>query len=80
MPSLEDILSLKIFAAKRKTCQACGAEFDCAMLSGRCWCGEVKLNREQASDLKSRYSDCLCPNCLNEAARNGAPSSFDQLP
>jgi hypothetical protein len=45
-------------------CEACGAPFTCgAKLSG-CWCSEIKLSDETRSDLKSRYSNCLCRECL----------------
>ncbi len=59
----------EIFKAKQKTCEACGAQFECASLSKPCWCGKVKLNPPALAELKSRYADCLCPHCLNEAAR-----------
>ena len=58
----------EIFRAKQKECEACGAHFECASLSKHCWCGKVKLNPVALAELKSLYTDCLCPNCLNEAA------------
>jgi len=62
----------EIFRAKQKKCEACGANFECASLSKPCWCGKVNLNQTALAELKSRYADCLCPNCLNEAAKKAS--------
>jgi hypothetical protein len=49
-------------------CEACGGPFTCgAKLSG-CWCSEIKLSDETRSELKSRYSSCLCRQCLEKVA------------
>ncbi|MGO8816073.1 MAG: cysteine-rich CWC family protein [Terriglobia bacterium] len=65
----------EIFRAKQKECPACGAHFECASLSKPCWCREVKLTHIALAGLKSRYTDCLCPNCLNEAAKKGSSAA-----
>jgi len=45
-------------------CEACGNEFTCgAKLSG-CWCAEIELTDQIRAELRSRYSGCLCRNCL----------------
>jgi hypothetical protein len=45
-------------------CEACGGSFTCgAKLSG-CWCSEIKLSDETRAELRSRYSGCLCRECL----------------
>lgn len=45
-------------------CDSCGNKFTCgASLSG-CWCSEIKLTDEARAELKKRYSDCLCRECL----------------
>lgn len=49
-------------------CEACGGPLTCgAQLSG-CWCSEIKLSDETRAELKSRYSNCLCRECLEKAA------------
>jgi hypothetical protein len=45
-------------------CEACGGPFICgAKLSG-CWCAEIQLSDETRAELKARYNNCLCRECL----------------
>ncbi|MGH9592784.1 MAG: cysteine-rich CWC family protein, partial [Bryobacteraceae bacterium] len=53
---------------KTKVCGACGAEFSCTRMVGPCWCEDVKIGAATLADLRARFSDCLCPNCLRAAA------------
>lgn len=53
--------------AKEKRCEKCGAAFDCGGLFG-CWCRDVKLDLKTLTELKERYDDCLCPQCLQALA------------
>ena len=62
--------ALNQLAPKQKTCDACGTNFPCFTPLGPCWCEDVKLSREMLADLRARYQDCLCPDCLNAAAEN----------
>jgi hypothetical protein len=55
-------------APKQKVCEKCGAKFDCYSPCGPCWCDDVKLKPEALAELRSRYNDCLCPNCLKATA------------
>jgi hypothetical protein len=57
-------------AARRLTCERCGAAFECGRDSEHgCWCaGEsfrlpMPLPQEAGS-----FSDCLCPSCLRKVA------------
>lgn len=59
--------------AREKRCQKCGRGFDCGGLFG-CWCRDVKLDKAALTALREQYSDCLCPDCLKQAAN---PSSLD---
>lgn len=54
-------------------CGLCGTRFECAGLSllDRCWCSEVKIPEEALEKLSTEASDCVCPACLNAAARTG---------
>jgi len=57
------------------TCEACGNAFTCgASLSG-CWCAEISLSDELRTELKSRYRDCLCRDCLERFAQTAHPNS-----
>jgi len=47
-------------------CSGCGTEFTCAQ-SGRCWCADESFRLPMPTD----GSDCLCPDCLRQAARQG---------
>jgi hypothetical protein len=49
----------------QKTCQGCGAEFECGTLC--CWCGEIKVDATVRQELKQKFTDCLCRACLEEA-------------
>ena len=49
-------------------CETCGGPFTCgAKLSG-CWCSEISLSDEARAELKARYRNCLCRECLQKAA------------
>jgi hypothetical protein len=61
-----------IFRAKQKTCEECAAQFECASLAKPCWCRKVELSADALAALKSLYTDCLCPDCLNKVARKTA--------
>lgn len=60
---------LGAFKAKKKTCEACATQFECGSLAKPCWCRKVKLSADTLAALRSRYSDCLCPECLNKTAK-----------
>jgi len=50
------------------TCEACGNQFTCGATLTGCWCSEIKLSDEQRAELKGRYRNCLCRECLLVAA------------
>ena len=49
-------------AAQRKTCSACGDTFPC--LPGGCWCAALRLSPTTLRELRAKYDNCLCPDCL----------------
>ena len=55
---------------KEKRCESCGATFECSGL-WFCWCRHVKVDDETRRDLRARFTDCLCPRCLERAAQAG---------
>jgi len=48
------------------TCEACGNDFTCGASLKGCWCAEITLSGEDRAELKARYSDCLCRQCLEK--------------
>jgi hypothetical protein len=48
-----------------KVCAKCGASFTCSH-SADCWCMSYIIPPEKLKELKEKYSDCLCPDCLKE--------------
>jgi hypothetical protein len=54
---------------RRLICAGCGVEFACTM-DGDCWCAAEPVSLPMPSDAL----DCLCPECLREAAEASRPS------
>lgn len=52
------------------TCESCGNEFVCGATLKGCWCMNLQLTDEAREELKSKYNDCLCQNCLEKYASN----------
>ena len=50
---------------KQKRCEACGNEFSCGASVFGCWCSEIELTDETRTELRARYHDCLCRDCLS---------------
>jgi hypothetical protein len=55
--------------SERKTCQRCGAGFECR--SENCWCNDVNVSPATLKWLERSYTGCLCPACLAEFATAG---------
>jgi hypothetical protein len=48
-----------------KNCPRCHEEFECKLGSvSLCQCYSVRLTVEESDFISSRFSDCLCANCL----------------
>ena len=58
-------------------CESCGNEFVCGATIRGCWCTEVKLTDEARGDLRSKFNNCLCRDCLEKQA---APSMLVRFP
>jgi hypothetical protein len=55
--------------AEIKTCESCGEPFGCGAKLDGCWCVDVELAPAIANDLMAKYTDCLCPKCLEISMR-----------
>jgi len=53
---------------RQRVCESCGIDFSCGASLLGCWCSEVSLTEETRAELKSRFKDCLCSDCLNKFA------------
>ena len=49
------------------TCPRCGGPFACGVGADRakpCFCVAFSLGPERLAELRARWSDCLCADCL----------------
>ena len=53
-----------------QTCESCGREFTCGADEERCWCGAAALGPDRLAILREHFERCLCPDCLDVAARS----------
>ena len=51
-----------------RECEACGKPFHCGASIKGCWCVEIKLSDETRKRLREQYTNCLCRQCLEQAA------------
>ena len=51
-----------------RECEACGKPFVCGASLKGCWCIQIKLSADVRLQLRERYKDCLCPDCLKQFA------------
>ena len=63
---INDALSQAL--SRQKRCESCGQEFSCGASVFGCWCSEIELTDETRAELKQRYRDCLCRDCLEKLA------------
>lgn len=49
---------------KSKICESCGEGFLCGAETKSCWCFDLKLTDQNREELKSKFKNCLCKNCL----------------
>jgi len=61
------VSSCRAIQSTPKTCQSCGVTFACGAPCA-CWCEQVPVGADTRTDLQSRFTDCLCPSCLEAAA------------
>lgn len=49
-------------------CESCNEQFICGATIKGCWCMKIKLTAEVRQELKAKFKDCLCQNCLEKYA------------
>jgi len=70
IPQGKKSLEQGIQAPKLKRCGSCSELFGCSASEAHCWCEELSLGKSELSELRGRFSDCLCPKCLAAASIN----------
>jgi hypothetical protein len=64
---LKDALGFVSLKFKQPSvCESCGNEFTCGATIRGCWCADIKLSDETRQDLRSKFKDCLCRDCLEK--------------
>jgi len=54
-------------AHEHKACPRCHQPFECRVGDiGNCQCNSIVLSVEERAFVETRYSDCLCANCLKD--------------
>lgn len=53
---------------RRPACEGCGRDFGCGAGGNWCWCVAETVPPDVLAELRERYRDCLCPDCLARAA------------
>ena len=52
----------KVF--EKSVCESCGKEFPCGAKVGECWCFAVEVKTKVTTDLREKFENCLCSDCL----------------
>ena len=55
------------------TCPRCGGPFACGVDADRatpCFCVSYSLGAERLAELRAKWSDCLCADCLAALAND----------
>lgn len=55
-----------------KMCAACGRVFGCGAETDACWCAGLTLTETMADELRTKFNDCLCSDCLKTLASGPA--------
>ena len=59
---------------RKVKCPRCGREFVCKH-NADCFCVKYKLSEKAKKDIRSKWSECLCEDCLSAYAEPIAPES-----
>ena len=47
-----------------KQCSKCKITFECTNEKKGCWCEDLIIDIATLNQLREKYNNCLCPNCL----------------
>jgi hypothetical protein len=60
------VLNAIVAGGRDLKCEACGKDFVCGVSLKGCWCAEIELSDEARQEMRSRFKDCLCRDCLEQ--------------
>ena len=66
MSRVLNVLNAIVAGGRDVKCEACGKDFVCGVSLKGCWCSEIKLDDQTRAELRSKYKDCLCKECLED--------------
>ena len=66
MSKVLNVINAIVSGGRDLKCECCGKDFVCGMSLKGCWCAEIKLDDETRSELRSKYKECLCKDCLEK--------------
>ena len=69
MSKVLNVINAIVSGGRDLKCESCGKEFVCGMSLKGCWCSEIDLDDQTRSDLRSKYKDCLCRECLEDLSK-----------
>ena len=69
MSKVLNVINAIVSGGRDLKCESCGKDFVSGMSLKGCWCAEIKMDDEARSDLRSKYKDCLCKECLERLSR-----------
>ena len=49
-------------------CESCKKDFHCGASLKGCWCQQISISAETRRDMRRRYKECLCADCLTVLA------------
>jgi hypothetical protein len=66
------------FTPREKNCPGCGAGFTCAHNSS-CWCVAYFIPDALRTELRKKYSGCLCSDCLLQYGAVKSGNNFEKM-
>lgn len=79
MVKQEDLQSANA-AGEARTCEACGARFNCGAARNSCWCFGVQLTEDGRQRLQKSFRSCVCQACLLKYSQNPNSVSQNDIP
>ena len=50
---------------RQLVCESCGATFSCCPVpEGGCWCADVCIAEAARRQLREKFNECICRDCL----------------
>jgi hypothetical protein len=68
--------------SRRLICESCHQHFHCCAESlTACWCAAISVSESARQEIREKYADCICQNCLlRYASTTSHDRTSDALP